>query len=482
MIRRVKKSGRVNKETVYPLKSLAQTLNGQLLHADPSESAGSVCIDSRTLQKGDWFVCIRGERTDGHLYLQQALEQGASGAVVQTERIPESLLHTPFPQIRVADPNLALREWASLAREQFPGKVLGITGSNGKTSTKELLSRLCLIIDKNTHATRGNLNNLFGVPLTLLRANPKARWWVIEMGTNQFGEIGELSRISRPDGAILTSIAESHLEFLKNTEGVAAEKRDIMAGMPPGSSLVVPADLKHLDLVQEKAKQQEIRIVRYALEDQNQKAEWTVSRNITSEGFKGFELFGENFTSGALHPLQLRNLTAALVLLYENGVDAEQLQQAVSGLDFQVSGRFEWKRLDEGWLIDDSYNANPGSFRGVLQSIRFMHPKTPLIAVIGPMAELGENAEQFHSEVGEVIYHSGCKKLLVLGGDLGESYLEGWKNAGGPKENAKRFESLEELQNDFQQDWDQKSIVLVKGSRSAAMERFVKAILNHESE
>ena len=114
-----------------------------------------------------------------------------------------------------------------------------------------------------------------------------------------------------------------------------------MAGMPPGSSLVVPADLKHLDLVQEKAKLQEIRIVRYAMEDQNQKAEWTVSRNITSEGFKGFELFGENFTSGALHPLQLRNLTAALILLFENGVDAERLQQVVSGLDFQVSGRFE---------------------------------------------------------------------------------------------------------------------------------------------
>ena len=202
-----------------------------------------------------------------------------------------------------------------------------------------------------------------------------------------------------------------------------AENRDILGGKPPGSSLVVPADLKHLELVQEKAKQQEIRIVRYALEDQNQKAEWTVSSNKISEGFKGFELFGENFPSGALHPLQLRNRTAALALLYQNGVDAEQLQQAVSGLDFQVSGRFEWKRLDEGWLIDDSYNANPGSFRGVLQSIRFMHPKTPLIAVIGPMAELGENAEQFHSEVGEVIYHSGCKKLLVLGGDLGESCL-----------------------------------------------------------
>ena len=108
MIRRVKKSGRVNKETVYPLKSLAQTLNGQLLHADPSESAGSVCIDSRTLQKGDWFVCIGGERTDGHLYLEQALEQGASGAVVQTERIPESLLNTPFPQIPVSYTHLTL--------------------------------------------------------------------------------------------------------------------------------------------------------------------------------------------------------------------------------------------------------------------------------------------------------------------------------------------------------------------------------------
>ena len=467
----------MNKQIVYPLEALSQTLNGQLLHAKNANAAVSVCIDSRTLQPGDWFICIRGERTDGHLHLEQALDKGAAGAVVQPERIPENLHDREFPQIRVPDPNLALREWASSARSMFPGKVLGITGSNGKTSTKEILARLCRRLDGMVDATHGNLNNLIGVPLTLLGASSESQWWVIEMGTNQFGEIGELSRISRPDGVILTSIAQSHLEFLKNTEGVVREKSDIMKGMSPGSPLVLPADVKHLDFIRKQATQAGVKIIRYALADADFDAEWKLKLREVTSGETVFELFGEEFHPGKVNPLQLRNLAASLVLLYECGVDQGQLQQTVSGLELTVPGRFEWKRLDRGWLVDDTYNANPGSFRGVLDSIRSMHSSESLTVVAGPMAELGKDAKKMHQEIGESIRHSGCSKLLVLGGTLGEGYLEGWKSSGGSTNDAIRFEDLGELTDAFHNCWNKEGIVLVKGSRSAAMERFVNAVI-----
>ena len=194
-----------------------------------------------------------------------------------------------------------------------------------------------------------------------------------------------------------------------------------------------------------------------------------------------FELFGIEFRMRPLNPLQLRNLTAGMVLLREQGIDPERLREAASEIEFSVSGRFEWKSFNDGWLVDDSYNANPGSFRGVLDAIRSMHPKAQLTVVAGPMAELGKHSATLHREVGEMIFDSGCTRLFVLGGDSGKGYLEGWRRAGGENTHAVRFENLPELLDAFLESWSASEVVLVKGSRSARMERFVEAIMNPDN-
>ena len=159
-----------------------------------------------------------------------------------------------------------------------------------------------------------------------------------------------------------------------------------------------------------------------------------------------------------IFPIQLKNLTASLVLLHESGVDPARLQKLTPDIDMSVPGRFEWKRFDQGWLVDDSYNANPGSFCGVLDSIRSMHPNKPLFVIAGPMAELGQDAEKIHHEMGQSIRHSGSEKLFVLGGILGEGYLNGWIAAGGSSDDMARFETMEEMMVAFKQCWNRKGI------------------------
>ena len=216
---------------------MRQIINAKLEGIDSDSSFNDFSIDSRSVKNGDVFFCIKGEMTDGHQYISQALEKGASAVVANPDIIPDTLKKREFPKILVPDPNLALREWASDVRKNFEGKVLAVTGSNGKTSTKEILSSLCSFFDSNAYATPGNYNNYIGVPLTLLHAPLEAEWWVIEIGSNNFGEIAELSKIVRPTGGVITNIGESHLEFLLDTKGVAREKSGLFAGMAQGCLL-----------------------------------------------------------------------------------------------------------------------------------------------------------------------------------------------------------------------------------------------------
>ena len=185
---------------LYTFREMRQIINAKLEGIDPNSSFNNFSIDSRLVNHGDVFFCIKGEFTDGHEYISKALEKRACAIVANPEKIPEVLKKKEFPKILVKDPNRALREWASDARKNFEGKVLAVTGSNGKTSTKEILSSLCSFFDSNAYATPGNYNNFIGVPLTLLDAPMDSKWWVIEIGSNNFGEIAELSKIVRPTG------------------------------------------------------------------------------------------------------------------------------------------------------------------------------------------------------------------------------------------------------------------------------------------
>ncbi len=470
--------------SVYQIQELSQILSGRPVNVESHAQIRSFSIDSRTLMEGDWFFCISGERTDGHDHVEQALARGAAGVVLNPSRLPKHLQNRNFPRIQVPDPNSALREWAAHARQYYRGKVLGITGSNGKTSTKEMLARLCAGIGQQVEATPGNFNNWIGVPLTLLSADPDTGWWVIEMGTNRFGEMAELSRIVMPDGAILTNIGESHLEFLRDTEGVAREKCGMFEGMNSVAPVIVPSSLLHLDQVEWFANECGVRLVRYALDEEGDELAADYHAQTIESSGSGilFSLFGLTMHAGTANPLQLRNLISALVLLHQFGISAELLQHAAEILDLSVPGRFHWRKLKQGWLIDDTYNANPGSFLGVLQAIRSMHPEEPLWVVAGPMAELGERSPELHRETGATIFNAGAERLFILGGETGAEYLRGWSASGGGKTKAQRFSELPELLDVFNSQWPGRGIVLVKGSRSARMERFVEKVFESVSE
>ncbi len=451
---------------LYTFGEMKQLLNANAENISENNLVKGFSIDSRTLKDGDLFFCIKGENTDGHHYIPQALEKGACGIVAIPENIPQTLRNRDLPCILVSDPNKALREWAADVRRQFSGKVLAITGSNGKTSTKDILAGLCRYIDPQAYSTPGNYNNFIGVPLTILSAVQKAKWWIIEIGTNQFGEIAELSNIVQPTAGIITNIGESHLEFLGSTAGVAKEKSGLFAGMNPESNVVIPDSLLHQQIVEEAAAKAGVSIIKTAQLSEKSPA-----------GLNKFRLFEEEFETSIDSPLLKQNLILALTLLHLEGVAVSELQIASSSLDLSVKGRFQQINKDDWILIDDTYNANPSSFQSVLENLNKMFPERRKIVVCGAMAELGDSSPEFHRQVGNTMFNRGVEKMYGLGGEEIEFYLEGWKNAGGEKTAARHFNELAELLPAFKAELQSKDVVLVKGSRSAKMERFVDAML-----
>ena len=450
---------------LYTFGEMRQIINAKLEGIDSDSSFNDFSIDSRTVKDGDVFFCIKGEMTDGHQYISQALEKGASAVVANPEIIPDALQKREFPKILVPDPNLALREWASDVRKNFEGKVLAVTGSNGKTSTKEILSSLCSFFDSNAYATPGNYNNYIGVPLTLLDAPIEAEWWVIEIGSNNFGEIAELSKIVRPTGGVITNIGESHLEFLLDTKGVAREKSGLFAGMDQGSKVVIPESILHLEILEKEAEKAGVELIKTA----------QISVEPKKNRLK-FRLFDEDFETVINNPLFLQNLVSSLTLLRLQGLSVPQLQKATAKLELNLKGRFHTLYMKEWILIDDTYNANPSSFKSVLENIKNLYPQNRKIVVCGKMAELGQNSSELHQQVGINMVKNGVEIMLGLGGEEIESYIGGWKKGGGSMKSAKHFTELDELLNTFILEVKPDDVVLVKGSRSARMEKFVENI------
>lgn len=451
---------------LYTFGEMKQLLNANAENISENNLVKGFSIDSRTLKDGDLFFCIKGENTDGHHYIPQALEKGACGIVAIPENIPQTLRNRDLPCILVSDPNKALREWAADVRRQFSGKVLAITGSNGKTSTKDILAGLCRYIDPQAYSTPGNYNNFIGVPLTILSAVQEAKWWIIEIGTNQFGEIAELSNIVQPTAGIITNIGERHLEFLGSTAGVAKEKSGLFAGMNPESNVVIPDSLLHQQIVEEAAAKAGVSIIKTAQLSEK-----------SPTGKNKFCLFEEEFETSIDSPLLKQNLILALTLLHLEGVVVSELQIASSSLDSSVKGRFQQIKMDDWILIDDTYNANPSSFQSVLENLNKMFPERRKIVVCGAMAELGDSSPEFHRQVGNTMFNCGVEKMYGLGGEEIEFYLEGWNIAGGEKTAARHFSELAELLPAFKAELQSEDVVLVKGSRSAKMERFVDAML-----
>jgi UDP-N-acetylmuramoyl-tripeptide--D-alanyl-D-alanine ligase len=442
------------------LSAAAKALNAETSGADVKFSG--VTTDSRAVAAGDLFVALKGERFDGHNYVKQAIEQGAAAALVE-RRDPA---WGDFPLLVVKDARLALGELAAHWRSRFAIPVVALTGSSGKTTVKEMIAAILReqAGDQAVLATKGNLNNDIGMPLTLLGLRDTHRYAVIEMGMNHPGEIAYLSRIARPDVALIINAQAAHLAGLGTVEAVARAKGEIFQGLAANGTAVINGDDPHAALWQELAGAH--RVIRFGLE---QPAEVSASFKLQPFGSE-IEMVTPAGKFAVALPVpgehNVRNALAAAAVAQSLGVGNATVAAGLAKVA-SVKGRLlKNPCLHGATLIDDTYNANPGSVRAAIAVLAGMPGKK--VMVLGDMGELGENARAMHGEIGAAAKAAGIDLLFTLG-DLSASAALAF-GAGG-----RHFEYIEDLLHDIENLLAPEVTVLVKGSRFMQMERVVKS-------
>jgi UDP-N-acetylmuramoyl-tripeptide--D-alanyl-D-alanine ligase len=447
------------------LEQAREVVGGLRQGADVSFAA--VSTDTRTLQPGDLFVALKGPSFDGNSFVATAQERGASAALVSAP------VATTLPTLRVDDTRIALGQLGHANRRQSSALVVGLTGSQGKTSVKEMTAAILAQMGP-VHATRGNLNNDIGVPLTLLQLNAQHRFAVIEMGANAPGEIAYTTRLVEPDLALITNIAPTHLEGFGSLNGVATAKAELWQGLRTGGRAIVNLD--------------DVNIPPYVKPQGGQKLVGisAAGRSQAVYGVDAIEdlgLDGSRFSVWTPRgKVMLRmslpgrhnvgNALAAIALAVEAGASLEHVERGLAGMR-SVKGRLVVKQGRAGaTVIDDSYNASPASFKAAIDVLKG-RPGTRIV-VAGDMGELGTEKQAAHERLGAYAHAMGIE-LFMGTGELTRLAVQafGAKGVFTPDWQALAAAVLPLLAPDV--------TVLVKGSRSAGMERVVKQLLPDEA-
>lgn len=438
------------------LAEAAAALGGRASGGDPLFSG--VSTDSRSLREGDLFVALRGERFDGHAFLKGAAAAKAAAAVVDRRYAGEF----PLPVAIVEDTRRALGDLARHWRSRFQPALIAVTGSNGKTTVKEMLASILRAHagDSAVLATAGNLNNDIGLPLTLLRMRQPHRWCAIELGMNHKGEIAYLAGIARPTVAVVNNAQREHLEFMRSVEEVAAENASVFEALPPDGVAVVNADDAQATFFRSRAGSR--RVVDFGLDTKAAVTASYVLKGLSSE-LSILTPGGPVDASLAIPGLHnVRNALAASACAFAAGVDLKAIGEGLSAFR-PYTGRLQVKQArGAATLIDDTYNANPDSVRAAIDVLAAC--PAPTVLVLGDMGEVGEHGMEFHREVGAYARSKGISSLLALG-EATRHAVEAF-GCG-----ARHFDRVEELVAQVAG----KSI-LVKGSRFMKMERVVAAL------
>jgi UDP-N-acetylmuramoyl-tripeptide--D-alanyl-D-alanine ligase len=452
------------------LSKVAQVLGGELVGQDVEFDA--VSTDSRSINAGDLFVALHGDKFDGSQYVSLAAEKGAVAALVNAESYHGVAL--PCPVVLVKDTRLALGKLSGYWRDQFAIPLVGITGSNGKTTVKEMLTAILREAAGSADAvlaTQGNFNNDIGMPLTLLRLRKQHQYAVIEMGMNHAGEIDYLTRIASPDVAIINNAGSAHIANLGSLEAIAQAKGEIFAGLSKQGTAVINADENSAPMWRVLAGAHPV--VEFALD-----AAAPIKAKVRSLDFQQIiEVTTPlgNFTAH-LHVPGLHNVSNALAATAAAIALKVPPAKIAAGLEkfSGVSGRLQrLPALQGAVVIDDSYNANPLSLRAAMQVLSQSAGKK--ILVLGDMGELGIEAAKMHAEMGAEARKLGVNRMYALG-EL-SSYAVKEFGAG-----AQHFDQLEELLAALKAVLNKDCTVLVKGSRFMKMERVVKELVNGQAE
>ncbi len=379
--------------------------------ASAAFEVSGVTFDSREVGSGDLFLALKGESTDGHRFLDQAFAQGAAGAVVSEP--------TPHPHVRVADTTAALEALGAAARARMGGKVIGVTGSVGKTGTKEaLFAALDRSAPGEAHRSVKSYNNHTGVPLSLARMPRATRYGVFEMGMNHAGELAALTRLVRPHVAIVTTIAPAHMGFFESEAAIADAKGEIFQGLEPGGTAIVPFDNPHRDRLIAAATPHAARIVSFGLGEGADYRAVETMRTRTGGTFVTAR-FGQrelSFTLSQPGAHWVSNAMAILAAVDAVGADLEMAGLALAELG-GIAGRGARLTVPvgggEALVIDESYNANPASMRATLEVLA--QEKGRKIAVLGEMRELGVHSDAFHAELSGPIEAAGVDYAILVG-------------------------------------------------------------------
>jgi UDP-N-acetylmuramoyl-tripeptide--D-alanyl-D-alanine ligase len=443
------------------LSDAAQAVGGQLLGED--RRYGAVATDSRTLEPGSLFVALRGPNFDGRDFVAPAAGRGAIGAIVD-----RAVAHA-LPQIVVPDALRALQTLGRAWRAEFPLNLVGVAGSNGKTTAKEMTAAILARMGP-CMATHGNLNNHIGVPLTLMRLEAAHRSAVVEIGANRIGDVAELMLLARPTVGLITNAGAEHLEGFGTLDGVAQGEGEMVSCLDPAATAVINADDAYAGYWRGIAKAR--RILTFGIhasadfmaKDSQQKIErGEFVTRFTLEcplGRKPITL-----KAGGAH--NIGNALAAAAAASAAGASLEEIAAGLA--DFRaVAGRLQLKAgARDSWIIDDSYNANPSSVRAGLEVLRALPGATWL--VLGDMAELGEFAEDSHAHMGAYARNCGIKRLFALGPQSSRA-VETFGSG------AEWFADAESLTRRLQAELSPGVTVLIKGSRVNRLERVVQAL------
>ncbi len=444
---------------------------GRLVFGSPDAAVDTITTDSRDLGGKNLFVPLIGEKFDGHRYVEELAKSGAlAGFLTMREELIGVAERTNVAAVLCDDTLRSFGRIAARHRESMNPVVIGITGTNGKTTTKELAwalistTRRCLKNEKN-------YNNEVGVPYTLLSLRPEHQVAVIEMGMNHPGEIERLSKIAQPDISLITNAGEGHLEYLGSVDNVAAAKSEIMLGMTSGSLVILNRDMEHYEFMKQRAEDLRLKTRSFGLSEEAdiRPEKYRLSSNDISLTFRCEEYLVPLY---GMH--NVYNALAALALARELGVESGKMREAFASFR-NIDMRSQI--IDHGFvLINDAYNSNPMSSRYALQSVGMVFPGKRKVAVLADMKELGDAAPGCHLETGRQVRENGFGLLCTYGelaGEIARGALDAGMNGGSVRHFTEKSELIDYLKNTLTAD----DVVLVKGSRSMKMEEVVDALV-----
>ncbi|MEO0100211.1 MAG: UDP-N-acetylmuramoyl-tripeptide--D-alanyl-D-alanine ligase [candidate division WOR-3 bacterium] len=445
------------------VKEVIEITNGILIRGREDSLIENIATDSRNISPNDFFLPLKGKNFDGHSFIREAKEKGAKGIIFSKE-IKEEL---PI-MIKVSDTKTALKAIASYYRKKFHPKVVAVTGSNGKTTVKEMVAHIAQIKYKVLKA-KESYNNDIGLPLTILELNEETEVLVLEMEMNEIGGTRSLCQIALPEIGVITNISETHLEFMKTKEGVAKEKKELLESLPEDGFAILNFDDP---LIREIAEEFSFKKITFGLSQES---------DFFAQDIQFFPEKTEYLLQGKYRVLlktigegNVYNSLAALAVSSALGID---LREAVSSLaNFQPPPlRYQVIDLANYKILLDCYNANPASMLEALKTLKIIAPGRK-IGVLGDMKELGEREREFHLELGKRA--KDYLDILIAVGDLAEVVIEGARKAGMAKERTFPFKEREEAVRFLLEIIKPYDTILFKGSRVMSLEIICQELLN----